>query len=229
MNSSFSELDLAEKPAIETFQSLGYEYLNCYQEVFNEVQNLATLGRKTPMEVVLIPRLKSALISLNPEISIEVIDQAIEKITMDLSNLNPVVANREIHNLLVEGINIEVRRENGEMEIENVKIIDFEEPENNDFFLASQFWITGQMYKRRADLIGFVNGLPLIFIELKAAHKKLENAFYNNLFDYKDTIPQLFWFNTFIILSNTSEAKVGTITSDWEHFTEWKKINSEGE
>ncbi|HBY57389.1 MAG TPA: DEAD/DEAH box helicase [Candidatus Atribacteria bacterium] len=229
MSSSYSELELAEIPAIETFQSLGYEYLNCYHEVFNEDPDLATLGRKTSMEVVLIPRLRSALISLNPETLPEIIDQAIEKITMDLSNLNPVMANKEIYNMLVKGINIVVRRDNGELEIENIKVIDFEQPENNDFLLASQFWITGQMYKRRADLIGFVNGLPLIFIELKTAHKKLENAFYQNLSDYKDTIPQLFWFNTFIILSNTSEAKVGTITSEWEHFTEWKKINSEGE
>jgi len=229
MNSSFSELELTENPAIEVFQSLGYEYLNCYHEVFSEDPNLATLGRKTPMDVVLIPRLKSALISLNPKISLEIIDQAIEKIIMDLSNLNPVIANREIYSMLLKGINIEVRRADRQLEIENVKIIDFEEPGNNDFFLASQFWITGQMYKRRADLIGFVNGLPLIFIELKAAHKKLENAFNNNLSDYKDTIPQLFWFNALIILSNASEAKVGTITADWDYFSEWKKINSEGE
>ena len=229
MSPSFSELELAEIPAIEVFQSLGYEYLNCYHEIFNEDPNLATLGRKTPMDVVLIPRLKSALISLNQKLSLEVIDQAIEKITMDLSNLNPVVANRKIYSILRKGINIEVRKNNGELEIENIKIIDFEEPVNNDFFLASQFWITGQMYKRRADLIGFVNGLPLIFIELKASHKKLENAFNNNLSDYKDTLPQLFWFNTFIILSNASEAKVGTITADWDYFSEWKKINSEGE
>jgi len=125
MSSSFTELELAEKPAIETFQSLGYEYLNCYHEVFNEDPTLATLGRKTPMDVVLIPRLKSALISLNPEVNFEVIDQAIEKITMDLSNLNPVVANREIHSMLLKGIDIEVRRTDGELEIENIKIIDF--------------------------------------------------------------------------------------------------------
>ena len=138
MSTSFSELELAEKPAIETFQSLGYEYLNCYHEVFNEDPNLATLGRKTPMDVVLIPRLKSSLIFLNPEVSLEVIEQAIEKMTMDLSNLNPVVANKEIYSMLMKGIDIEVRRAEGELEIENVKIIDFEEPNNNDFFLASQ-------------------------------------------------------------------------------------------
>jgi type I restriction enzyme R subunit len=85
------------------------------------------------------------------------------------------------------------------------------------------------MYKRRADLVGFVNGIPLLFVELKAAHKQIQTAFTGNLTDYKDTIPQLFWFNAFIILSNGSEAKVGSITSDWGHFNDWKKINSEGE
>jgi type I restriction enzyme R subunit len=85
------------------------------------------------------------------------------------------------------------------------------------------------MYKRRTDLIGFVNGLPLIFIELKAAHKNVRDAYDNNLKDYKDTIPQLFWYNTFIILSNGAESKMGSVTSGFEHFNEWKKINSEGE
>ena len=108
-------------------------------------------------------------------------------------------------------------------------MIDFNDPTNNDFFLASQFWITGEMYKRRADLVGFINGLPLIFIELKAVHKKLEDAFRDNITDYKDTIPQIFWYNAFIILSNGSESRIGTISADFEHFSEWKKINKEGE
>ena len=85
------------------------------------------------------------------------------------------------------------------------------------------------MYKRRADLVGFVNGLPLIFIELKATHKRLENAYRNNLADYKSTIPQIFWYNAFIILSNGSESRIGTISSDWEHFSDWKRIGSEEE
>jgi type I restriction enzyme R subunit len=78
-------------------------------------------------------------------------------------------------------------------------------------------------------LIGFVNGLPLIFIELKKSHSKVEHAFKNNLKDYKSTIPQLFWYNAFIILSNGSQAKIGSVTAGWEHFSDWKRINSEGE
>jgi type I restriction enzyme R subunit len=85
------------------------------------------------------------------------------------------------------------------------------------------------MYKRRADLVGFVNGLPLVFIELKASHKRLEDCYNNNLRDYKDTIPQLFWYNAFIILSNGSKSCIGSLTAEWGHFAEWKKINNEGE
>jgi type I restriction enzyme R subunit len=77
--------------------------------------------------------------------------------------------------------------------------------------------------------VGFVNGIPLVFIELKASHRRLENAFQDNLRDYKNTIPQLFWYNAFIILSNGSGSRIGSITSEWEHFSEWKRINEEGE
>nr|QNO45934.1 hypothetical protein DMJHIOCL_00013 [Methanosarcinales archaeon ANME-2c ERB4] len=101
--------------------------------------------------------------------------------------------------------------------------------DNNDFFLASQFWVTGEMYKRRADLVGFVNGIPFLFIELKAPHKRLETAYTDNLTDYKDTIPHILWYNQLVILSNGSESKVGSATSEWEHFADWKKINDEGE
>jgi len=107
MSSSYSEQVLVENPAIEVFKSLEYEFLNCYNETFDENPELATLGRKTPMEVVLIPRLKSALFSLNTDLPIEVIEQAIEKITMDMSSLNPVVANKEIYSMLRKGIDIE--------------------------------------------------------------------------------------------------------------------------
>jgi len=222
----YSESSLIELPAIELFQSLGYKYQNCFHEKFGEDE---TLGRETPSDVVLVPRLKSALFRLNPDLSEEAIKLAIEELTRDRSSLNPVIANKEIYQLTRDGVKVAVKQADGNEKIETVKVIDFDNPENNDFFLTSQFWITGEMYKRRADLIAFVNGLPLVFIELKAAHKRLINAYYNNLTDYKNTIPQLFWYNAFIILSNGSESKIGTITSDWEHFSEWKKINNEGE
>ena len=226
MTTKYSEQELVEKAAIEVFESLGYEHINCYEEKFGDN---GTLGRQTPMDVVLVPRLKSALVKINPDLPPETIDLAIEEITRDRSTLNIAVANREIYKSIRDGVKVITRKDDGSEEEETVKVIDLDNPENNEFFLASQFWITGEIYKRRADLIGFVNSLPLIFIELKATHKKLKNAYDGNLTDYRDTIPKIFWYNAFIILSNGSESKIGTITANWEHFSEWKKINSEGE
>ena len=105
-----------------------------------------------------------------------------------------------------------------------VRVIDWDEPANNDFLLCSQFWVTGEMHTRRADLVGFVNGLPLVFIELKAAHRRLETAFTGNLRDYKDTVPQLFWPNALIILSNGSQSRVGSITAGWEHSPSGRRL-----
>ena len=113
--------------------------------------------------------------------------------------------------------------------VEDLKVIDWENPENNDFFLASQFWITGEMYTRRPDVIGFINGLPLVLMEFKRIDENVYSAYHDNLRDYKDTIPHLFWYNALIILSNGSESRVGSLTASWGHFTEWKRIGSEKE
>jgi type I restriction enzyme R subunit len=155
----YTEAKLVEQPAIELFQSLGYEHQNCFKEKFGEN---GTSGRETPSDVVLVPRLKSALSRLNHDLSEEAIDLAIEGLTRDRSSLNLVVANKEIYKMIKDGVKVPIRMEDGSEEIETVKVIDFDNPETNDFFLASQFWVTGEMYKRRADLVGFVNGLPLI-------------------------------------------------------------------
>ena len=224
--SNFNELGLIELPAIEIFKGLGYEHLNCYNETFGSG---GTLGRDNTGEVVLIQRLRSALSRLNPDTADEAITLAIEELTKDRSILNPANANREIYKLIRNGVKVSIRKEDGSEDVETVKVIDFQNPEENDFFLASQFWVTGEMYKRRADLVGFVNGLPLIFIELKAVDRKLENAYNDNLTDYKDTIPQIFWYNAVIILSNGAKSRIGSFTANYEHFSEWKKINSEGE
>ena len=226
MRDEYSENALVEKPAIELFKSLGYETANCFYEKVGED---STLGRQTTAEVVLIPKLRAALCRLNKELPEEAIELAIEELTKDRSALHPVVANREVYHLLKNGVKVarSVKEKAGAEQIETVRVIDWHDPGNNDFFLASQFWISGEMYKRRADLIGFVNGLPLIFIELKAVHRRLETAYQNNLKDYKSTIPQVFLYNAFIILSNGSESVIGSTSAPWEHFNEWKRISNE--
>ena len=225
---SYSENSLIEQPTINLLAKLNWQTANCYHEFEQESGN--PLGRENRGEVVLVSKLRAAIVKLNPGLPVEAIDQAIEEITRDRSAMSLVNANREIYQLLKDGVNVKLPAAGKNDETtETVKIIDWDNSENNDFFLASQFWVTGEMYTRRADLVGFVNGIPLLFIELKAAHKRLENAFIDNLTDYKTTIPQLFWYNAVIILSNGSESKVGSITAEWEHYADWKKINSEGE
>ncbi len=226
-NTDFSENTLVEQPAIALFGELGYATANCYHEKIGTSNS--SLGRETPADVVLAPKLKAALKKLNPDVADDAIRLAVEELTKDRSAMSMVQANREIYKLLKEGVRVSFQDDEGSEANETLRVIDWIEPENNDFFLASQFWVTGSIYKRRGDLIGFVNGLPLIFIELKKTHSKVEHAYKNNLKDYKSTIPQLFWYNAIIILSNGSQAKIGSVTAGWEHFSDWKRINSEGE
>ena len=225
--SGYTEDALVEQPAIALLDELGWETFNAYSEFDN---GASPLGRETKAEVILKTRLREALLRLNPEVSVDSIHQAIEDLTRDRSRMSAVAANREIYHLLKNGVRVPVPDPEGDGEtVEVVRVMDWDEPANNDFLLCSQFWITGEMHTRRADLVGFVNGLPLLFIELKATHRRLETAFTGNLRDYKDTIPQLFWPNALIILSNGSQSRVGSITAGWEHFAEWKKIGSEDE
>ncbi len=225
--SSYSEQELIELPAIELFKRLGWSHVDALHETLGPS---GTLGRDNQSELILPSRLRNAFERLNSGLPPEAYSIALEELTRDRSRLSMPAANREIYQLLKNGVKVHLPDpEGGGERVEIAKLIDWDNHANNDFLLVSQFWVVGEMYKRRADLMGFVNGIPLLFVELKAAHKQIQTAFTGNLADYKDTIPQLFWFNAFIILSNGSEAKVGSITSDWDHFNDWKKINSEGE
>jgi type I restriction enzyme R subunit len=215
-----------ELDTIALFQQLGYTTANCYNEWISGTSNL---GRETRSEVVLISKLQPALEKLNPHLPKPAINLAIEKLTCDRNALTLANANREIYNLLKDRVTVTYRNDDGEEITENVTVIDWENPTNNDFFLASQFWITGELYPRRPDLIGFINGIPLIFIELKASGERVELAYQNNFCDYRKEIPQLFWYNSIVILSNGSISKIASLTATWEYFSDWKKINNEGE
>lgn len=223
----YTEDALVEQPAIAVFRELGWETINAYDEFDHGV---STLGRETKSDVILKSNLYNALTRLNPDTPPEAIHETIAILTQDRSRMSMAAANREIYQLLKNGIRVPVPDPDGDGEtIELVRVIDWEETTNNDFLLCSQFWVTGEMHTRRADLVGFVNGLPLILIELKAAHRRLETGFSGNISDYKDTIPQLFWPNAVIIVSNGSQSRVGSVTAGWEHFAEWKKVGSERE
>ncbi|MBU1935000.1 DEAD/DEAH box helicase, partial [Patescibacteria group bacterium] len=145
----FTEDNLVEQPAIKLFQELGFEYQNHYQEKFGSEEE-----RNEINDVVLVRQLRESLAKLNPNVSAEAIELAIEELTKSRANLDLVQANKEVYDLIKNGVKAEVTGENGDREIERVKVIDFENPENNHFYLASQLWVAGDMYKRRADLVG---------------------------------------------------------------------------
>ncbi len=224
-----SEDAAIEQPTIALFAELGWETLNCYHENFGP---LSLLGRETMADVILPSRLRPAIDKLNPGVSPNAIEIAVQELTKDRSAMSPARANQAVCKLLRDGIKVMYKRgddEDQEETVETIRLIDWNDPGNNDFLLVSQFWISGDYGKKRADLVGFVNGIPLVFIELKASHKKLELAYEKNLCDYKDTIPQVFWYSAFIILSNGSKARIGSMTAGFEHFAEWKKIDDESE
>ena len=223
---AFTEDQLVEQPAIQLFDELGWETINAYHETLGPG---GTLGRDNKSEVFLTVRLRAALQRLNPGILAEAIEHAVTEITRARTALHYARANAEIHHLLRDRVEVPVRQPDGTTLPEKLTIVDWDEPENNDFLLVSQLWIHSDLYHRRADLVGFVNGIPLVFIELKASHHNLKHAFDDNLSDYRDTIPEIFTPNGFILLSNGAQTKVGTITSGWEFFSEWKKIDDEGE
>src|SRR5579872_5325215 len=222
----FTEDQLVEQPAVELFSSLGWETVNAYHEVLGTE---GTLGRASQSEVVLSRRLHPALARLNPDLPAEALQAAVDTLTRDRSAMSTVQANRELYRLIRDGVRVNVRQEDGSERPEIARVVDWDRPASNDFLLVQQLWITSDLFRRRADLVGFVNGLPLVFVELKASHKRLRDAYDRNLRDYRDTIPAIFVPNAFIILSNGKESKVGTVTSAWEHFAEWKKIDDESE
>lgn len=218
--------DTLERAAIALFAELGWRTIEAYHERYDTD---GTLGRQHRGEVVLMRELRAALVQLNPALPRPALDAAVEELTRDRSVLGMVHANREIATLLRDGIRVTVTGDDGGQTTERVRIIDWGTPANNRYLLVSQLWVAGEMHTRRADLVGFVNGLPLLFIELKAHTRNLRAAYDGNLKDYKDTIPQLFWYNALVMLSNGSDTRLGSISARWEHFAEWKRINDEGE
>lgn len=217
--------DALETAAVGLFTELGWAVDNGLHETWPD----SSLGRDHPGTAVLVPRLRSALERLNADLPARAINQAVEALTRDRSALSMALANREIYELLRNGVLVSFEGDDGTTEEDTVRVIDWDAPENNDFLLVRQFWVAGELHKRRPDLVGFVNGLPVVLIELKAHTKQLKTAYQDNLRDYKDTIPQIFWYNAFVILSNGVETRLGTLSAEWEHFAEWKKISDEDE
>ena len=227
MPHAYTEDQLVEQPAIGLFAELGWQTVSAMEETFGSE---GTLGRETKGEVVLVSRLRAALERLNPALPPEAITAAVDELTRDRSAMSLEAANREVYQLLKEGIKVSVPdRERGGQKTERLRIMDWEQPVNNNFLLVSQFSVTGALYTCRPDLVGFVNGMPLVVIELKKPGVPARAAFDENLTHYKAQIPQLFWFNALLIASNGTDSRVGSLTANWERFFEWKRIEREDE
>lgn len=218
---NFTE-DLLEEAAIEILQSLGYDY------VFGPDISLGGdyEERLDYREVVLSNRVKDALFRINKGIPAEALEEAYRRI---ITFNSPMLEenNRSFHRLLTEGIDVSFA-EDGNIRTKNVQIVDFSEEgiKNNEFLVVNQFTII-ENEERRPDLLIFVNGIPLVLIELKSASDEnvgIESA-YNQIQTYKKDIPSLFNYNAFCILSDGINAKAGTITSNEERYMNWRSID----
>jgi type I restriction enzyme R subunit len=226
----YSEDNLIEQTAIDIFfHQLGWDTLLAYnKEGFGDG---STLGRLNKKEVVLKRIFFDKLKEFNPGLPEQAYNNAWEKLTEESSVKSLDEINCEKYLLLRNGIDVDFINAKGEqVKNKTLKVFDFDKADNNNFLAVRQLWIQGRSNReRRPDIIGFVNGIPLLFIELKAAHRKLENAYNDNFTDYKNVIPKLFYYNAFVVLSNGIESRIGSVTGKYQHFHEWKRITEEDE
>lgn len=230
---SFLTEDDIEQAMLQRLQHLhGYDVQDCHTSDpadFNDGS-----GRQDKREVILRERLTAAAVRLNPEIPQSAIDEAVQRICDRRQAMALMAANHELDGLIRDGVPVQFRDASERLRQERVRLIDFEQPDNNRFLAVTQLWIqsTGMGAKaawRRPDILLYVNGLPLVFIELKNASVKLRNAYDDNLINYRHDIPQLFLTNAFCVLSNGIETRIGSLSAEWEHFFHWLRPEDEKE
>jgi type I restriction enzyme R subunit len=219
----FNEDTLAQETTADYLRDqLGWESVYAYN---NETFGLEGLfGRKDETEIVLTRYLGEALMKLNPGLPADAYQAGVRELTQATVSQSLLLINRERYDKMRDGVLVDYRDSKGELKKTRLRVFDFDYPENNHFLAVRELWIKGVLYRRRADVIGFVNGIPLVFMELKAPHRDLQRAFNENLADYKDTVPHLFEHNGLIILGNGISAKYGSLSSRYKHFREWKRL-----
>ena len=206
-------------------QQLGWESVYAYNHEDFGPDSL--LGRTSEREVVLTRPLRERLAALNPGLPPEAYDDAVRRITATAASQTIVAANREKYDLLRDGVQVTCRDDKGRPTRRRLRVLDFDDPANNHFLCVRELWVRGDLYRRRPDIIGFVNGLPLLFIECKNIHRDLKAAFEKNYADYRDTVAHLFHHNAVVMFANGEKARIGSITSRWGHFHEWKRLAEE--
>ncbi|MCB1029376.1 MAG: type I restriction endonuclease subunit R, partial [Microthrixaceae bacterium] len=225
MVAQFGESAVVENPALDLLAELGWTVGNGGAEEFGSA---GTLGRDSIADVVLVHRLRDAIVRLNPGLPALVAQEALDEFVKDRSAMDPVRANKAVHELLRDGYRASWRNDDGDDVYETVRFIDFAHADANDWLAASQVRIAGELHKRRSDTILYVNGIPLVLFEFKSPSESVQAAYDKNLCDYRDAIPALFVPNGFVVLSNGSEAKVGATYAPWEYFGDWKVIDADG-
>lgn len=186
-----------------------------------------TFGLESYKDILLSRYFKEALIKNNPWINENQIIEAQQVLEKRLSTSSLLQVNEEKYFLIRDGIPVTVKKPNGQTETKKAAVIDFQNPSNNYFLAIKELKIHGDLYRRRTDIVGFINGIPILFVELKKNTVDVQNAYEDNYTDYLDTIPHLFYYNAFLMLSNGTEAKVGTLGSKFEFFHEWKRLAEE--
>jgi type I restriction enzyme R subunit len=223
---NFISEDQIERALVQKLQNLhDFDPLACYTEDPEDLNDGS--GRASKRDVILVGRVKENALRLNPDIPGRAIDDALEKLLDRRQAMSLVAANQEIYNLLRDGIPVEFDNAEGQKQQQRVRLIDFNQPDQNRYLAVTQLWIKGERGFRRPDVLLYINGIPLVFIELKNSNVKLKTAFDDNLTNYKLEIPQLFLTNAFCVLSNAIETKVGSITAEWEHFFNWLRAEDE--
>ena len=228
MSWEYSENTLVQESAGELLHDeLGWDVVFAYnQETLGEN---GTLGRKSYNEVLLTRHLVKALRRLNKWMSDAQIAEALQALDSRLSTETLLQTNEKFYRMIRDGVDVTVKTPDGLTETRKAMLIDFNDASNNDFLAVKEMKIHGALHRRRTDIVGFVNGIPLLFVELKRNDVDVENAYNDNYRDYQDTIPQLFYYNAFVMLSNGEEAKVGTLGSSYEFFHEWKHLKEDDE
>jgi type I restriction enzyme R subunit len=225
----YSEDRLVQATFAEHLETaLGWDSIYAWnQETFGPT---GTLGRASERDAVLLRDLRAALVKLNPQLPPPAIEEAITKLTHHDFSRSLLQHNQAFHTLIRDGVPVSYRNAQGQLCHAQAAVIDFRNPANNRFLVVRELKLTGLRtpnYNRRADLVCFVNGLPLVFIELKAVYKNIRAGFDGNLRDYMDenVVAHAFHHNAFLIVSNGHNARFGSITSTWEHFGEWKRLH----
>ena len=222
-DASLSE-STVEAVALDWLGSLGWTVLHGP----DIAPDTPTAERADYEEVVLHGRLRSALARLNLDLPDDALDDALRRLTRP-AGATLEARNRDFHRMLVGGVTVEYADQDGRVRGAQVRVLDFDEPDGNDWLAVNQFTVVENRHERRPDIVLFVNGLPLAVMELKnpADENATVRTAFQQLQTYKAEIPSLFAFNAALIVSDGLEARIGTLTTGWEWFKPWRTIAGE--